>query len=67
MGFNKSKPNFFSMAVHAEASTTILLCVRKGSLSITRVQIPGAMIAWTDVEDQSADGSCNCNLMYSVN
>src|SRR5882762_2909278 len=30
-------------------------------------QRPGAMIARTDLEDQNAEGSCNCSLTYSEN
>ena len=38
-GFNKSKPDFLSVAVHAEGSTTTSSCVRKGSPSITGVPV----------------------------
>lgn len=30
-------------------------------------QRPGTMITCTDLEDQNAEGLCNCNLMYSEN
>jgi hypothetical protein len=63
-GFNKSKPDFLSTVVQAEMSTTILLCDRNGSPRIIGAHWPGAMMAHTDLEDQRAEGSCNCSLMY---
>src|ERR1700691_862713 len=66
-GCNKSKLHFLSMAVHAEASTTILLCDKKGRLRIIGEHSPGATIAGIVFEDQYEEESCNCNFTYSEN
>src|ERR1700719_602957 len=66
-GCNKSKLQFLSMAVRADASTTILLCAKNGRPRIMGEQSPGAMIARMVLDDQYKEGSWSCNLTYSEN
>src|ERR1700729_399559 len=65
--YNKLKPDLLSMAVRADASTTILLCKRKGRPRIIGAQRPRATIARMDLDDQRAERSCNCSVMYLEN
>src|ERR1700691_3309206 len=63
----KSKLLFLSMAVHADASTTMLLCAKNGRPRIIGEQSLSTMIVQMDFEDQYKGGLWSCTLTYSEN